>query len=48
VAQRYQSRFRAVRLFTVDSVFGGWTRAHDEHFADGGTFDRIYHPGDRS
>jgi ABC-type sulfate transport system substrate-binding protein len=26
-------------------VFGGWGRAHAEHFADGGTFDRIYQPG---
>jgi len=27
-------------------MFGGWTRAHTEHFADGGTFDRIYQPGE--
>jgi ABC-type sulfate transport system substrate-binding protein len=23
-------------------VFGGWTRAQATHFADHGTFDRIY------
>jgi sulfate transport system substrate-binding protein len=23
-------------------VFGGWTRAQTEHFADGGVFDAIY------
>jgi sulfate transport system substrate-binding protein len=45
VAARYASRFPAIRLFTVDSIFGGWSRAHAEHFADGGTFDRIYQPG---
>jgi sulfate/thiosulfate-binding protein len=45
VAARYASRFSPVRLFTVDSVFGGWGLAHAEHFADGGTFDRIYQPG---
>jgi sulfate transport system substrate-binding protein len=44
LATRYASRYPALRLFTVDSMFGGWTRAHTEHFADGGTFDRIYQP----
>jgi sulfate transport system substrate-binding protein len=44
LAARYASRYPALRLFTVDSMFGGWTRAHAEHFADGGTFDRIYQP----
>jgi sulfate transport system substrate-binding protein len=23
-------------------VFGGWTKAQKEHFADGGVFDQIY------
>ena len=23
-------------------VFGGWTQAHDKHFADGAIFDKIY------
>jgi sulfate transport system substrate-binding protein len=32
----------ALRLFTVDEVFGGWARAQAAHFDDGGTFDRIY------
>ena len=27
---------------TVDAVFGGWRTAQSTHFADGGTFDRIY------
>ena len=41
---------RAVRLtddpelFTVDEVFGGWTKAQATHFADGGVFDAIYAP----
>ena len=33
--------FAAVRLFTVDEVFGGWERAHARHFAEGGSFDRL-------
>lgn len=36
------STLPAVKLFTVDEVFGGWHRAHREHFADGGSFDHIY------
>lgn len=35
------ARFPALRLWSVDEVFGGWKRAIAEHFADGGTFDRI-------
>ena len=34
------SSSRTLELFTVDEVFGGWTAAHDKHFADGGVFDR--------
>ena len=33
--------FAAVRLFTVDEVFGGWEKAHAQHFAEGGTFDQL-------
>jgi sulfate/thiosulfate-binding protein len=31
----------AVRLFTVDEIFGGWEKAHALHFAEGGTFDQL-------
>jgi sulfate transport system substrate-binding protein len=34
-----------VELFTIDEVFGGWAKAQETHFADGGTFDQIYKPG---
>jgi sulfate/thiosulfate-binding protein len=37
--------FANIALFTVDDVFGGWTRAQADHFADGATFDQIYTPG---
>jgi sulfate transport system substrate-binding protein len=33
--------FGAVKLFTVDEAFGGWAAAHEAHFAEGATFDRI-------
>jgi sulfate transport system substrate-binding protein len=42
VAARYAGQFPAMTLVTVDAMFGGWTRAQAAHFADGGTFDRIY------
>jgi sulfate transport system substrate-binding protein len=29
----------------VDEVFGGWKKAQETHFADGGVFDQIYLPG---
>jgi sulfate/thiosulfate-binding protein len=34
--------FAAVKLVSVEEVFGGWERAHQVHFAEGGTFDQVY------
>jgi sulfate/thiosulfate transport system substrate-binding protein len=42
VARKYGRQFPQVQLFTIDQVFGGWAKAQQTHFADGGTFDRIY------
>lgn len=42
VAARYGEQYPPVRLFTIDDVFGGWSKAQAEHFDDGGLFDRIY------
>jgi sulfate transport system substrate-binding protein len=39
------ARLPKLNLFTVDEVFGGWKKAHAEHFDDGGIFDQIYVPG---
>jgi sulfate transport system substrate-binding protein len=47
VAAKYASAFAAVKLFTIDEAFGGWETAQKTHFADGGTFDQIYKPGNR-
>lgn len=41
VAAKFQARFPAVNTFTVDELFGGWAKAHQAHFAEGGTFDKI-------
>ena len=45
VAKKYASQFPKVTLFSIDDVFGGWTKAQKTHFADGGTFDQVYQPG---
>ena len=37
-------RLPKLELFTVDQVFGGWTKAQKTHFADGGVFDDIQKP----
>ncbi|HXC07672.1 MAG TPA: sulfate ABC transporter substrate-binding protein [Steroidobacteraceae bacterium] len=43
VAAQYAKQFANIpQLVTIDAVFGGWTRAQATHFADHGTFDRIY------
>jgi sulfate transport system substrate-binding protein len=44
-ARKYAALFPAIKLFSVDDVFGGWSSAQKTHFADGGTFDQIYQPG---
>ncbi len=36
------TRLAKVKLYTIDTVFGGWRKAQKTHFADGGTFDQIY------
>jgi sulfate/thiosulfate transport system substrate-binding protein len=40
VAAKYASQFPKLRLVTI-ADFGGWPRAQQEHFADGGSFDQI-------
>ena len=34
--------FQNVPMVTVETHFGGWAQAQKLHFADGGSFDRIY------
>jgi sulfate transport system substrate-binding protein len=48
VAEKYKDQFAHVKLFTIDEVFGGWAKAQDTHFKDGGVFDQIYTPGNKS
>ncbi len=41
VAQKHAADFPKLELFTIDELFGGWSKAHKTHFADGGVFDQI-------
>jgi sulfate transport system substrate-binding protein len=42
IARKYAAAFPKVELFTIDDMFGGWTKAQKEHFSEGGVFDQIY------
>jgi len=43
IAAQYAKQFPHIpELVTVDAVFGGWAKAQSIHFADHGTFDKIY------
>jgi sulfate transport system substrate-binding protein len=43
IAALHAAQFAVIpRLVTIDAVFGGWAKAQAAHFADHGTFDRIY------
>jgi len=42
VSKKFENRFPKIELFTIDDLFGGWTKAQKTHFADGGVFERIY------
>ncbi|NHZ83475.1 sulfate ABC transporter substrate-binding protein [Massilia sp. CCM 8695] len=45
IAAKYAAQFPKVKLFTIDEVAGGWTKAQKAHFADGGVFDQVYLTG---
>ena len=41
---KYEHQYPKIELFTIDGVFGGWAKANEVHFLDGGEFDKIYQP----
>ena len=44
----FRSLLPKLDLIAIDDpMFGGWTKAHATHFADGAVFDQIYQPGAR-
>ena len=42
--KKYSAELPPIPLFTIDESFGGWAKAHQTFFADGGVFDAIYKP----
>lgn len=44
VLKKYADQFRDINLVTINDDFGGWKKAQETHFNDGGTFDEIYQP----
>ncbi|MCK9986272.1 MAG: sulfate/thiosulfate transport system substrate-binding protein [Azoarcus sp.] len=42
VLKKNAAQFPPIKTFTVDEVFGGWSKAAATHFKDGGSFDQIY------
>ena len=45
VLAKHRDKFPNLTLLTVDDVFGGWPKAQQTHFVDGGVFDQIYQKG---
>jgi len=39
--QKYAKDFPKLNLFTIDEMFGGWSKAQKEHFDDGAIYDQI-------
>jgi sulfate/thiosulfate transport system substrate-binding protein len=44
IAAKFVDKLPQLPLVTVDKDFGGWSKAQQAHFDDGGTFDKIYSP----
>jgi sulfate transport system substrate-binding protein len=39
---KYAKQLPKLNLFTIEEAFGGWEKATQVHFVDGGKFDQIY------
>jgi sulfate/thiosulfate transport system substrate-binding protein len=45
---KYAKDFPKINTFTIDEVFGGWSKAQKEHFDDGAIYDQILKAGKKS
>jgi sulfate transport system substrate-binding protein len=45
VLAKHAGAFPAIEMLTIDRDFGGWAKAQEKHFANGGVFDRIFAAG---
>ncbi|WP_424923013.1 sulfate ABC transporter substrate-binding protein [Aureibacillus halotolerans] len=44
ILKEYADVFPEIDLITVDEEFGGWQKAQENHFNDGGIYDEIFQP----
>ncbi|MGJ7919864.1 sulfate ABC transporter substrate-binding protein [Neobacillus sp. LXY-4] len=44
ILTKNQEQFPKINLVNINDEFGGWKKAQETHFQDGGTFDQIYQP----
>ena len=44
VSAKFAQVFPKLKLITIDEGFGGWRKAQQVHFDDGGVFDQIFKP----
>jgi sulfate/thiosulfate transport system substrate-binding protein len=42
IVKKYGDKFKPIRLFTVQELFGSLSEAQKVHFNDGGQFDKLY------
>jgi sulfate transport system substrate-binding protein len=47
ILKKYADNFVSVEMFTIDEVFGGWKKAQQVHFDNGGVFDQIHAPAQK-
>lgn len=45
IAKEFAGQFPTIKLFTIRDLEGSWAKAQQKHFANGGTFDQLYQPG---
>ena len=45
VMAKHAATFPPIEMITIDADFGGWAKAQEKHFANGGVFDRIFAAG---
>ena len=41
VKEKFQDKFREMKLFKIDDVFGGWEKSQEDFFNDKALFDQI-------
>jgi sulfate transport system substrate-binding protein len=42
ILKKHEAKFKPIKLFTVQELFGSLSEAQKVHFNDGGQFDKIY------